>query len=453
MKKMIFIVCIWLLLLGVFAFAKGGQETEKSGKEAATASVKQEPVNLVFWWWGEQEAPGLEAWLKETVDLFQKANPGITVETVLQATDNVVDDFMTASAAGTPPDLQYLWNGIYHQENVWRGYLEPLENLIPKEQLSKMYATDLSFYQGKQYRAGWYLLPFGMMYNKKIFKEAGVPAEMMPPKTFDDFMKASEIIKNKGIIPMSAGFKDGFWGEQYTGHGLVQNEDDVSDTTRLVLGEYKWTDPRWHEHWTRLEQYIKAGYINADANSLEFYQGIELFNTGKAAMTLAVLSLVPPAEKALGLENVGIMTWPVWGKGKLAGLPIIEVQGLGISSKSKHKKEAARFIMFMHTSERLTAMYKTANVFPADLNWDGAKYIQDPNSKEQWEWFTGKNTAYICGMICWDFDSEVMYPAPQMLISGTKNAEEIAVMAEEVMARWREENPDLVESHIKWTEK
>jgi hypothetical protein len=67
-----------------------------------------------------------------------------------------------------------------------------------------------------------------------------------------------------------------------------------------------------------------------------------------------------------------------------------------------------------------------------------------------WKWFTGKNTAYIPNMITWAFDSEVMYIAPQKMMSETATAKDIAKLAEEVMARWREENPDLLESHKKW---
>ena len=35
-------------------------------------------------------------------------------------------------------------------------------------------------------------------------------------------------------------------------------------------------------------------------------------------------------------------------------------------------------------------------------------------------------------------------------MAGETNAAEIAANADDVMARWREENPDLLESHKKW---
>jgi ABC-type glycerol-3-phosphate transport system substrate-binding protein len=444
-KQLVTVVLALIVLFSfTLSFAGGGKEKEPGAAEKAPESVE-----LVFWWWGEQEATGLENWLNQTVEMFEAEYPHITVETVLQATENVINDFTTASAAGTPPDLQYLWNGIYHQENVWLGYIEPLDDLIPADELKHMYASELSNYQGKQYRAGWYMIPMVLIYNKKLFKEAGVPAGMTPPKTWDDLIEVCEILKGAGITPMGAGFQDGFWGEWYTGHTLVQQEDVVSDTTRLLIGDYKWTNPRWHEHWRRLEKLIRAGYFNDDANSLGLYPGIEVIHAGKAAMGLSIGTYVPTAEEALGQENVGVMKFPTFGTGKLADLPIMDVQGVGISSQSKHKKEAAEFIRFMHRPDRLTAIWEMVSIFPANDTWDGDNYIKDPNNLEMWGWFTGKNTAYIPNMIAWEFDSEVMYIAPQLMLTGT-TTDDIAQLAKEVMARWREENPDLLESHKKW---
>ena len=51
---------------------------------------------------------------------------------MLQDTAVVISQFQTAAAAGKAPDIQFLWNGIYHMESVWLGYLQPLEGLVER---------------------------------------------------------------------------------------------------------------------------------------------------------------------------------------------------------------------------------------------------------------------------------------------------------------------------------
>ena len=85
-----------------------------------------EGKTLDMWWWGEQELPGLQKFVDDSVSSYTAA----TVKPMLQDTAVVISQFQTAAAAGKAPDIQYLWNGIYHMESVWLGYLRPLNGLI-----------------------------------------------------------------------------------------------------------------------------------------------------------------------------------------------------------------------------------------------------------------------------------------------------------------------------------
>ena len=62
-----------------------------------------------------------------------RATRAATVKPMLQDTAVVISQFQTAAAAGEAPDIQFLWNGIYHMESVWLGYLQPLEGLVSDE--------------------------------------------------------------------------------------------------------------------------------------------------------------------------------------------------------------------------------------------------------------------------------------------------------------------------------
>ena len=55
----------------------------------------------------------------------------------------------------------------------------------------------LSVYQGKQYRVGWYIVGFGIEYDKQAFDDAGLDADS-PPTTWDAFLDACDKIKGPG---------------------------------------------------------------------------------------------------------------------------------------------------------------------------------------------------------------------------------------------------------------
>ena len=86
-------------------------------------------------------------------------------------TSAVIPQFTEAAAAGEPPDVQFVFNGIYHMENVWLGYIQALNGLVPDDVLAQSGATVLSVYQGEQYRVGWYIVGFGIEYDKDAFDE------------------------------------------------------------------------------------------------------------------------------------------------------------------------------------------------------------------------------------------------------------------------------------------
>src|SRR5215475_11986323 len=160
---------------GAAALGGGTALSRLLGARAARADTP----TLDMWWWGEQELPGLQAFVDDSVKNYSAA----TVKTMLQDTAVVISQFQTAAAAGNAPDIQYLWNGIYHMESVWLGYLAPLSGLVNDDVLKASQPTLLSHYDGKIYRMGWYPLPMIWCYNKDLFDKAGLNADQ-PPKTW-----------------------------------------------------------------------------------------------------------------------------------------------------------------------------------------------------------------------------------------------------------------------------
>jgi raffinose/stachyose/melibiose transport system substrate-binding protein len=399
---------------------------------------------LNMWWWGEQELPGLQAFVADSVKNYSAA----TVKTMLQDTAVVISQFQTAAAAGNAPDIQYLWNGIYHMESVWLGYLRPLNGLVNADVLNDSRPTLLSHFGDNIYRLGWYPLPMIWCYNKDLFDKAGLDADN-PPKTWDDLLAACDKLKAKGIAPIGGGIQDGYWGEWFFGHAIAQNVDSTGEVIDLFTGDRDFRDPKYHEQWVRLEELKKHGFLNPDMSSLELYPGIDLIVAGKLAMGESIGGRLPADSKATK-DGIGCMVLPVYGKGKMAGKPILDTQGLGISTDCKDPKAAAAFLEYLESPERLKVMWEKTGWIPASTKFD-TSVITDPAVKAMWKgWGESENIPYLSNLVPGQFYDQALLPTAQQVVAGKITGEQAGELAYKVAKEWRDFNPDMVENYKKW---
>ncbi len=400
--------------------------------------------DLNMWWWGEQELPGLQGFVDDSVKNFTAA----TVKPMLQDTAVVISQFQTAAAAGNAPDIQYLWNGIYHMESVWLGYLQALDGLVKDDVLNASQPTLLSHYDGHIYRMGWYPLPMIWIYNKDLFEQAKLDPETAPA-TWDDFLATCDKLKSAGISPVGGGIQDGYWGEWYWGHAIAQIVDSPGQAVELFTGERSFEDPTYFEPWTRLEELKKLDYFNPEMSSTELYPGIDLIVSGKVAMGESIGARMPKdSETTKG--RIGAMVMPVFGKSKLAGKPVFDTQGLGISKDSKDPKTAAAFLEYLQSPERLSAFHEKTGWLPSNTNFD-TSVITDPVVLDMWKkWGQGDNIPYISNVVPGQFYEQALLPTAQQVVAGKITGEEAGALAAKVTKEWRDFNPDMVDNYKKW---
>lgn len=439
---------LWMalaLFAAVLAGCTGGSgQSSSSPSDGAGGATK----TITVWWWGDQEAPGAQAWMDETAAKFEAANPGIKIKTVLQSTDQLVPAFKAAGMANDGPDIQYFWGGVWTLENAWSNYIVPVSDYIPQEELDHYINTSERTYDGKVWGTSWYLSDNAIPYRKDVFEQAGLDPNN-PPKTWDEFMAASEKIKQAGYLPLAVGLKDGWlggWMWQLLGK---QNLDNHQDLLKAVLGEADFKDPKYSEWLTKLAELKDKGYINNDVLSLDYQQGQELFATGKAAMVFGNDTFFPQWIKDIGADKIGIMNVPTFGTGKLADTITVTAQGFGITSWSKHKEEAAQFLMFMHTQERLEDWYAKTGVFPADDRFDANK-IEIPQMKEVFEMVKAKPSVNLENFIPSMVEEQSVLSGVQQLLAGQKTPEEIAQLMNEISKQWREQTPEMVANYQNW---
>ena len=408
------------------------------------SAARAQAKTLDMWWWGEQELPGLQKYLDASIAAYTDA----TVKPMLQDTAVVISQFQTAAAAGNAPDIQYLWNGIYHMESVWLGYVKGLKGLVKDDVLQASNPTMLSHFGGDIYRAGWYPLPMFWCYNKTLFETAGLDPEA-PPKTWDELLAACEKLKTAGIEPLGGGIQDGYWSEWYISHSLPQQLDTLGEAVELFIGDKDFRDPKYHEHWKKLEELKTRGFLNKDMSSLELYPGIDLVVAGKVAIGQTIGTRLPADSKATG-GKIGYMTMPVFGKGKLAGMPIVDVQGLGISTNAEDPQAAAAFLEYLQSPDRLKAFWDATGWLPSNTTFD-ASVIEDQSVRGLWEnWGLKPNISNVTNLMPGQFYERAAIPTGQQLVAGSITGEQAGELAANVAKEWRDFNPDMVENYRKW---
>lgn len=437
-KKFLTLTVLFIFLsVAFFSYSSGTKEKSTSEK-----------VKLTIWWWGEQEAPGAEKWMDETTKLYSEKHPNVTFETVLQSTDDLVPAFKTAAASKQGPDIQYFWGGVWTLEDAWAGNIVAVSDYINANEIEHYISNEERTYNGKIWGVGWYLSGNSIAYRKDLFRKAGLNPEGDYTK-WQDFLAACEKLKNAGVIPIAGGLKDGWFGGWIWQLLGKQGLDSVEDLKKATVGEYKFTDPKFAEWWEKLFELKSKGYWNNDINSLDYQQGQDLFVKGDAAMIFGNDTFYPGWIEKIGNDNFGVMKIPVWGKGKLASTYTVTAQGLGITSWSKHKKEAANFLVFMHTKDRLNAWYKYTGVFPADDRFN-TSMITNPQMKKVFKWIKENPGPNLENFIPTMLDEQGNFVGCQLLFAGEKTAKECAALQEQVITKWRKDNPDDLNNFRNW---
>lgn len=409
-----------------------------------------QPVKLVVWWWGEQEAPGAQKWMDETIAAYKTAHPNIDIEAVLQSTDALIPSFQAAAAAKEGPDIEYFWGGVWTLENAWNGSIIPVDDLIPAAERDQYINNFERAYNGKLWGIPWYLSGNPMVFNPKLFEKAGLDPKN-PPQTWDDLKAACTKLNAIGVIPISGGLKDGWFGGWLFSILARQTHDSEKDFMAASVGGAKFTDPNFAEWWSRLKELKDANCWNKDINSVDYQQGQDMFVQGKSAMIFGNDTFLKGWADTIGWDNMSVMMVPTYASKNLAKTYIVTAQGWGITSWSKHPQESADFLMFMHTPDRLAAWFKYTGVMPADKRMDSS-LIDKPILKQIYQWDTTIAGPNLENFIPSMLDEQSNFAGTQLLFSGDKTPDQLAQLAEDVTTKWREQNPDQMKNFQSWSQ-
>src|SRR5206468_8167910 len=152
---------------------------------------------------------------------------------------------------------------------------------------------------GKLWAVPQYLIGIPLVWNKTLFKKAGLNPNK-GPKTWAQFLADAKKLKAAGFTPFGMGNKDGYGGAWFFSLIGKQNLNSIAELKAAMIGKAKFSDPKFSGFYQLLADMKKNGYLNSDVASISFDQGLFLFEQKKVAMSWVTDGHVAAASKALG---------------------------------------------------------------------------------------------------------------------------------------------------------
>lgn len=256
----------------------------------------------------------IDTTFQEYVKEFQKMYPGVTI--TYEGITSYADDIITRLTTGDWGDICMI--PMQLDKNELSNYFVPYGD---KTELEKKYVM-LNNYS---YKNVVYGIPSvgnaqGIVYNKKVFKDAGI-TEL--PKTPDDFLAALQKIKdNTDAIPMYTNFAAGWtmtaWDAYITGsatgdpdyanNGLVHSINPFEKRSDMT-GPYA--------VYYVLYESVARGLTEDDPTTTDWEGSKGLINNGKiGTMVLGSWSVVQMQAAGDHGDDIGYMPFPITVDGK-----------------------------------------------------------------------------------------------------------------------------------------
>ncbi len=294
-KKHVFAVLGTAVVVGSTVFASSA-----ASRPTRTAADDPNNAKLTYWYWAESDAPGANGWLKKQVAAYEKAHPKVKITVVIQSTDTLTSAFTTAAQTKSGPDIATQWATLPTLTPAWSGASVPISDYVPASETKNWIGTPENMSSGKLWAMPQYLLGIPFVWNKVLFKKAGLDPNK-GPKTWADFLADAKKLKAAGITPFGMGNKDGYGGAWFFSLIGKQNLNSINELKDAMIGKANFAETKFSGFYTALADLKKKGYLNSDVASISFEQGFQLFGQKKVGMSWGTDGVLALAGSAQGV--------------------------------------------------------------------------------------------------------------------------------------------------------
>jgi len=402
-----------------------------AGAKSSTPAHAKATTNLTMWFWGNDDAPGADKWLAAAVKSYEAKNPSIKIKVVTQPVATFIATFQAAASAKSGPDVAAQWATGPILTQVWGGAMTAISDLVPKSETKNWLNTGENTYAGKIWAMPLYLIGIPWMYNKALMKQAGITD--YPATKWSQIISYCKTLRAKNIVPFAFG-NDTFWTTQL----MTQDLNKLSDVVDADTGKASFTDKKYAHFEDGWKQMVDAKCFNDDVSSVPLAKGQQAFDAGKAAMTIATDGQARTFAKDLGGDSkVTVAKWPVFGTGALKNdYNATQSTSYFVTSWSKHKKEGAAFLTYLHTAAQLKAWYAATGTPPADKRFDTSA-ITGALDKKLYAFNTTGKQIWLQNFFPPQVDLNGNAPAQQQLLGGHGDGAAAAAIRERAAKQWR----------------
>jgi multiple sugar transport system substrate-binding protein len=296
---------------------------------------------------GWSSSPTEDALLQDSITAFTAANPTVKVkwEPIAQDYETVLK---TNLAAGTEADVFYA--DIFWIDSVMKtGKLLPLDDYMAKTGTKKEdfvpTLINAFAYQGKQYGIPKDFNTLGLVYNKDLFKAAGV-AEPTNDWTWTELAAAAKKLTTGGVVGLSlpadaARFVPFLW---QAGGDLA----NINNAAAQAAVDF-YTGFEAKDGVSKLPSELGMGWAG------------EAFEKGKAAMVFEGGWLPADLNNNFKSVNYGVVQMP---KGSAAKSNLIFTVSYSISAKTKNPNAAWALTNYLTGSENQAKVLKAGFALP-----------------------------------------------------------------------------------------
>ncbi len=326
----------------------------------STATATSGPVTLTMWDWG---SPG--AALASLVKQWNATHPSIHINRVVEPFNTFFTLERTAITAHKGPDIieNYASPFIF---SFYQGMVDLSSYVTPQQRQQLTFWNLVSL--GLKNTGAPYALPWGeqnvlFYYNKALFAKAGIKS---PPTTWAQFLADCAALKAHGIVPISAGWKDGYYGEWWA--SIFAPQFMTAQQQTAFIAHPNWSDPSIIKALGYMKELWQKGYMTPQAPGLTLFpQAINNFHAGKAAMVLSLsANNANFSEYASMGNNLGTFLPPVL-PGSMLSSPELEAEGgvaWSITKWCSDPKAAFQFISFLAQASSQDTAFKISAFVP-----------------------------------------------------------------------------------------